>query len=96
MRFSLAVLAVEDKARWLEHFHCEESEAARQAAGEKSWQIFHVSQQADSIALLNEWEDEAQAMAFLTSEKLREFQQASGVTGEPQVFLFDEAEQGAL
>ena len=95
MLYSMAMLEVEDVARWQEHFHSDESRAARKAAGEKSWQLFHVAGDANALALLNEWEDEGKATAFLESEELRGYQQASGVVGTPQIFVFNKVESGS-
>ncbi len=96
MRYSMAVLKVQDLSVWKQHYHSDDSKAARKAAGEKTWQLFHVADDANAVLLLNEWSDEATAMAFLKSERLREFQQASGVIEVKQVLLFGKVEKGTL
>lgn len=96
MQYSMAVIKVKDAEAWKQNFHCEESKAARKAAGEVSWQLLHVVGEPNTLALLNEWEDEERAMAFLQSAELRELQVASGVTEVAHVLLLDEDGKGAL
>jgi quinol monooxygenase YgiN len=96
MRYSMAVLKVEDVAKWKENYHGQESQTARRAAGEKSWKLFHATNEANVLVLLNEWADEAKAMAFFQSGTLRRFQETSGVVGTPQILLFDDVQQGTI
>ena len=94
MPYSMAVLEVEDYARWKANYNSEGSRAARKAAGETSYQIFRVADDPKTFVLLNEWDDEQKVRQFLSSPKLREMQQESGVLGTPQLYVFGEREEG--
>ena len=95
MRYSLAVLKVKDAEAWLENYHSEQSEANRREIGEAGWQIFRVQDEPNTMVLLNEWDDEAKATAFLTSPDLKAMQEASGVI-DSQIILLDSADQGSV
>lgn len=46
--------------------------------------------------LLNEWEEMEQLQEFMQSETLRKLQADSGVVGQPEIFIFDEVEEGSV
>jgi len=93
--FTLAVIEVQDQAKWQASFDTEQSHAARKAAGETSHQLFRAVDRPRTFVLLNQWESEEKAKQFIQSDTLRQMQQVSGVVGVPQVFFLEEVGKGS-
>ena len=66
----------------------------RRAAGEISYQIYHVDDDRNHIILLFEWDTIANAKAFVASDTVRNAMQEAGVTGEPIIFFLNAGDSG--
>lgn len=81
MPYTLSIIKVKDYAKWESDFDSEKGIAMRKAGGMKSWQIFRTDDDANSVALLMEWDSLEDAQKFGQSQELREAMQQSGVIG---------------
>jgi hypothetical protein len=68
----------------------------RKAGGEKSYQIFHTTDDSNDLVLLFEWDNLGNARKYVRSEQLREAMKWAGVVGEPDVCLLEEVEKGSV
>ena len=66
----------------------------RRAGGEISYQIYHLDDDHNEIALLFEWDTIANAKAFVASDTLRNAMQSAGVIGEPIILFLNAGESG--
>ena len=66
----------------------------RRAAGELSFQVFHVEDDRNDIALLMEWDDFDNAKAFLAGDELREAMGKAGVESEPVITFLNAGDSG--
>ena len=96
MPHTLAIHHATDYAVWKSTFHKAESIAARKAAGEKSYMLLRTIDDPNTFVLLNEWEDMARLREFMQSETLRTLQADSGLVGQPEIFIFEDVEQGSV
>ena len=83
---------VEDYARWKKAF--DEFLTYRKDSGELSYSIGHVANEPNNLCLTFEWDSVDNAHAFLTSGKLRTAMQSAGVTGAPDIFIYEIVEEG--
>jgi heme-degrading monooxygenase HmoA len=84
---------VEDYAKWKTEF--DSGMDMRKEAGEKSYQVFHIDDDSNNLAILFEWDNLDNARKFMESNKLREKMQKGGVIGEPEIRFLEEAEKGS-
>lgn len=68
----------------------------RRAGGEKSFQIFHASEDPNNVTVLFEWESEEKANRFLESKELKEAMTNAGVIEAPEIHHLDRITGGIL
>ena len=96
MPYALAILKLEDYAKWEAGFKSDDSIAWRKESGQKSYQIFRTDDDPNKIALLIEWDNLDNARQHVQSEKLRKIHQDVGLIGEPEVYFLHEVEKGTV
>ena len=85
---------VQDYAKWKVEF--DNFAHFRKSSGEKSYHIFHSSDDANDLTLLFEWDNKKNAEKFLTSSELKSAMQQAGVAEEPRIQFLNEAAKGTL
>ena len=93
MACMMGIFKVEDFARWKDAFDTEEGAAVRKAAGMKSYQMFHVENEPNSVVLLCEFDDLENARRLAQSDELRTAHQQAGATGKPDSYYLVEIEK---
>jgi quinol monooxygenase YgiN len=96
MPHTLAIHKVMDYSAWKAAFQSKGSIAARKAAGEKSFMLLRTINDPNKFALLNEWENMDKLRKFMQSEELRQLQTKAGVTGQPEIYIFEDIEKGSV
>ncbi len=81
---------VEDYSRWKPVF--DEHGTTRGKAGCKGGQLFHISDDPNSILILFEWDIKENAMRFIESEDLKKRMQKAGVVGKPEISILEKIE----
>jgi heme-degrading monooxygenase HmoA len=78
---------VEDYARWKSVF--DEDPTDRGSNGSKGGIVFRNAKDANEVLLLLEWDDNKleQLRALAQSPQMKEIQERSGYTGEPEVLV---------
>ena len=66
----------------------------RRAAGEVSYQIYHMDDDRNRIVMLQEWATVDAAKAMIASDALKNAMQEAGVTGEPIFFFLNAGDSG--
>jgi len=66
----------------------------RRAGGETSYSIGHVPGKPNNLCLLFQWDTAANATKFLKSKALKATMKDAGVIDKPEVFVFEEKQQG--
>jgi len=66
----------------------------RQAGGEKSYSIFHPTDDSNNLYLLFEWDNLSNAKKFMSSSDLKTAMQNAGVTEAPEIQFLEEVAQG--
>jgi quinol monooxygenase YgiN len=80
---------VKDFAAWKKTF---DSHAGLRASnGELSAQIFHDSQDPNSVTVINKWNSLEDAQKFAHSPELKSAMETAGVLGAPSVLFLNEA-----
>ena len=83
---------VRDYATWKRIF--DEFAATRKAGGELSFQIYHMDDDRNNIAVLLEWDTMDNAKAFLASDTLRDAMSNAGVESEPMIMFMNAGDSG--
>jgi len=83
MSYMLVQHKVEDYAKWKTVF--DSVLGMRQANGEKSAQIFHDADDANSLTVLFEWDNLENARQYAQSPDLKAAMGKAGVTGPPNI-----------
>ena len=96
MPHTLAIHQAKDYTVWKSAFQRAESIAARKAAGEKSYMLLHTIDDPNKFVLFNEWEDMTRLQEFMQSETLHKLQAESDVVGKPEIYIFEDVEQGSV
>jgi len=65
---------------------------ARLAGGEKSYWIFHPTDDPDNLFLIFQWDKLENAKKFMNSPKLKEAMQKAGVIESPEIRYLEEME----
>ena len=80
---------VEDYARWKSVY--DEDSMDRESNGSKGGVVFHNAKDANEVLLLLEWDDDKleQLRALAQSPQMKEIQERSGYTGEPEVLVLE-------
>jgi len=66
----------------------------RQAGGEISYIVGHVSEKKKNLCLIFQWDSAINATKFLKSKDLKAAMKNSGVIEKPDVFIVEEKERG--
>ena len=66
----------------------------RRAGGEISYQIYHLDDDHNEIAVLMEWDTIDKAKAFVASDTVRNAMQEAGVVGGPTVIFLNAGDSG--
>ncbi len=66
----------------------------RKARGEKSYQIFRPLDNPNNLVILQSWENESAAQAFLESAELKNKMQEAGVLEAPEIYIMNKVDQG--
>ena len=85
-------IKVRDYAAWRRVF--DEYAPRRRTGGEVSYQIYHLEEDRNSLALMFEWDSLENAKAFLASDTLREGMEKAGVEGEPTILFLNDGDSG--
>ncbi len=83
---------VRDYAAWKQVF--DEFAPQRRAGGEVSYQIYHIEDDRNDIALVFEWDSMANLKSFTTSDELKGAMADAGVEGEPVIILMNAGDSG--
>ena len=89
MAFLLCHLKCEDYSRWRAVFDAHNP--MRQAAGSKGAHIFQAASDPNAVWLTLTFEDQATAQAFMGREDVRRAIKESGVIGDVEVHLIEDA-----
>lgn len=90
MVYFLVKLKVKDFDKWKPVFH--QSSSIRKKSGSLGGQVFHESNDPNSVSVLFEWNNIDNAKSFLTSEDLRKIMEKAGVIGRPESIFLDKVE----
>jgi len=85
---------VKDFPKWLEAF--EGYVNTRKASGEKTYQVYHDGTDENNLYLIFEWDNEANARKFFTSDDLKKTMEKAGVADTPEIHFLKEATVGVL
>ena len=66
----------------------------RRSGGEKSYQIFHPSDDINNLYLIFEWNNLENAKKFIESPQLKEAMQKAGVIEAPEIHFLEEVAHG--
>ncbi len=66
----------------------------RRAAGEISYQIYHVDGDRNNLVLLFEYDSTDNVKTFIASDALRDAMNRAGVQGEPAIFVVNAGDSG--
>ncbi len=83
---------VQDYNAWKTVF--DEFAPQRRAAGEISYQIYHVDGDRNHLVLLFEYDSVENVKTFIASDALREAMGRAGVEGEPVFFFVNAGDSG--
>ena len=83
---------VQDYNAWKVMF--DEFAPQRRAAGEISYQIYHIDGDRNHLVLFFEWDSIDNAKAFAGSDMLKETMGKAGVQGEPAIFFLNAGDSG--
>ena len=83
---------VQDYAAWKTVF--DEFAPQRRAAGEISYQIYHVEGDRNHLVLFFEYDSIDNVKAFIASDALREVMARAGVQGEPAIYVVNAGDGG--
>ena len=89
MAFLLCHLKCEDYAKWRQVF--EGNAPMRQSAGCKGAHIFQAAEDPNEVWLTLTFDDQASAKALFTRDDVRDGIRASGVIGEVEAHLIEDA-----
>jgi heme-degrading monooxygenase HmoA len=80
---------VEDYARWKSVF--DEDPMDRGSSGSKGGIVLRNAKDANEVLVLLEWDDDklGQLREFAQSPKMKDVQERSGYTGEPEVLVLE-------
>ncbi|OEU43323.1 hypothetical protein BGV40_04525 [Methanosarcina sp. Ant1] len=81
---------VEDYSRWKPFF--DEHGSTRDNAGCKGGQLFRSLDNPNEIFILFEWDTKDKASKFVESADLKKRMQEAGVSGKPEIQLFEKIE----
>ena len=83
---------VQDYNAWKAVF--DEFAPTRRAAGEISYQIYHVDGDRNHLVLLFEYDSTDNVKTFIASDALRDAMNRAGVQGEPAIFVVNAGDSG--
>ncbi len=83
---------VRDYAAWKQVF--DELAPQRREGGEVSYEIYHLEDDLNDLALLFEWDSLENAKAFIASDTLGEAMGKAGVEGEPRFWFLNAGDSG--
>lgn len=84
--------SVGDFAEWKEEFSSPEGVELRKRGGMKSYQMFRVGDESNTVVLICEFADQETARQFIESAELRAKHHESGGTEAPQAVFLDQIE----
>ena len=96
MPYIMGRLKVRDFNMWYSGFSSPDSAAIRKRSGARSYQIFQAEDDPNHVVVLLEWDTLDNARRYFQSEKFKEAQKDSGVTGLPEMFFLREVEKGPV
>ena len=83
---------VENYGLWKQAF--DDFLAQRKAAGELSYTLGHIPNEADDLCLTFEWDSVANANAFFASDALKAAMPEAGVTEPPLIIVYENTAEG--
>ena len=93
MAYALAILQVEDFAKWKAGYDSEGGVPLRKNSGMKSYQVFRTNDDPNKIVHLSQWDSMDDAQKFLQSDELQKANQQSGVIEMGGVYFLEEVEK---
>lgn len=90
MVYLLLKLKVKDFDKWKPVF--DQNSSMRNKSGSLGGQVFHESNDPNSVIILFEWNNIDNANSFITSEDLRKVMEKAGVIGRPEAIFLDKVE----
>jgi len=93
MEYVLIIHEVEDYEAWKKIFDAAAS--IRKSAGELSFQVLKLDNNANKIVHFSKWSSIANAKAFFESDKLVEIRKQAGVKA-PEFIYLEQLEEGVL
>jgi len=93
MEYVLIIHEVEDYAAWKKIFDAAAS--IRKSAGELSFQVLKLDNNANKIVHFSKWSSLANAKAFFESAELVEIRKQAGVKA-PEFIYLEQLEEGVL
>lgn len=69
---------------------------SRRSGGEKSYQIFHPDDDPNNLLLLFKWDNADNGRKFFKSSALKKAMEKAGVMEEPEIYMLEEYEHGAV
>ncbi len=93
MEYVLIIHEVEDYAAWKKIFDAAAS--IRKSAGELSFQVLKLDNNANKIVHFSKWSSIANAKAFFESAELVEIRKQAGVKA-PEFIYLEQLEEGVL
>ncbi len=91
MPFTLIRHKVADYLSW--KFVFVEHAGARKVTGSRGGTLFRSADDPNEVVILMEWDDLANARAFIASPDLAETMLRAGVVGAPEIVYLDKVEQ---
>lgn len=96
MSYALAILQVENFAKWKSEYDSKDGAAIRKSSGMKSYQIFRTGDDPNKIVHLSQWKNMDDARKFLQSHDLQKANQQSGVIEMCDVYFLEEVEKKSV
>ena len=83
---------VENYEKWKAEFDAFHD--TRKASGELNYQIYRPLDDPNNLVALFEWDSTENAKTFLDSSELKDAMQRAGVSGQPDITIMENADQG--
>ena len=88
MAHVISQFQVDDFANWKAVFDSDDGVGLRKSSGMKSYSMFHVDGDPNSLVMLTEFDTVDTAKKFLQSEALKRVHKLTGAVGDPSSSMF--------
>ncbi len=85
---------VESFTKWKPEFDAFKDK--RRAGGEKTYHIYHNTDDANNLVLLFEWDNLENARQFMQSDELKQAMKKAKVIDQPDIYFLNEGERGSV